>query len=173
MTIMVMFVMTSCSKEEAVVDLQTENTTIESVFTPASADNDPNIDVEKMLSQIQEENENIEATTSDRCPCGVNSISDVYWGSLVNLNIKYDITPGSQVRVHHYVNSGNGYTYHGYDTIYLSGYSGQCANKGVNMSTGQVPSGQVCSFAGIYTPSSPSSSFTTSCGSLRGVVWQH
>lgn len=169
MTIMVMFVMTSCSKEDVIVDSQTQNNTIESVFTPASADNDPNIDVEKMLSQTQE---NISASsTSDRCACGLNSISDVYWGSLVNLNIKYDIIPGSQVRVHHYVNSGSGYSYHGYDTIYWNGYSGECTDKSVNMSTGQVPLGQVCSFAGVYEVNA--SSFSPSCGSLKGVVWEH
>jgi len=168
--------MTSCERESIVEDdIQGWKTSAlddeTPSFIPASESESPDLNIDEIINQLNNESAD-NNTVDDRCPCGVNLINDVTppnWNgdtNLINLNIQYDIKSGAQVRVFHYLRLANGWAYQGYDTIYSGGYSGGCAEKSVNMSTGQIPDGTICSIARIWTG-------TSYCSPWDYVFWTH
>lgn len=164
LTLICLFAFTSCSKENLTPQMQ--ETTISSkvqetpnVFIPADkADMAEEMALlDQLLNGDFEEKTQEETNLKGVYCCSMNSITKVTapWNpSLVNLNIKYDVsTTSQQVQVKHwYKPPGGSYSYYGMDVI-GSSYT-TCNEKSVNMSTGQLPDeGQFISWARIYNGS--------------------
>ncbi len=154
--------MTSCERESIVEDDVSgwkEQPSDNFVSAEQSTEEVPNIS--EFAESVQ--NEDIELRA---CNCGAAASSlglAVSPSGLINLNIKYKLGESDhEVRVFHFRRVGNSWTYYGYDRI---GASTLCVNKSVNMSTGQLPSGDYWSGAIVYDPS------TSYCGTFKTLLW--
>ncbi len=156
--------LSSCEKEAQDVinqDLPTSNVELVE-FTSVEDENAytlSNPDTWERTLQDEDLNPNFRA-----CCAGVQSIKDVWWGSWVNLNIKYELGSNQEVRIFHYHKVNGQWKVLPYNKI-GSSYS-NCTPKGVNMGTGHLPSGDLASGARLWDKSSKSY-----CGSTKYVFW--
>ncbi len=156
--------LTSCEQENSIIEdevLGWKTSPLGSEFAELVVDGEIS---EKMYNLIMtdltplNDDESIESRT---CCAGVSSVSEVTSPSGdININIQYEIGPNQEVDYRHYAYQGGVYRY----TI-GSSYD-VCTPKGVNTSTGQLPTGRYCTIARLRDFSSGY------CGSWKWVVWE-
>lgn len=153
---------TSCEREQIIeTDLnEVQSNTIDDELVYFKDNTNTDIEVPD-ISEFQFAENEIEDRMS--C-CGATYLGLAIspWG-LVNLNVKYDVSQTDQeVRIFHYKRVGSSWVYVGYARI-GSSYS-SCTHKSVNLSTGQLSSGNYWSVAIVYDQSS-------SCGNFKTLRW--
>jgi len=160
---------TACQKEQITPQIDEDQGI---VFVPADKSSaTENMDLLRQIQNGVMTNTSAEKRSSEALNtycCAMNSLTKVVvpWDpTLINLNIKYDVSTTSQVVQikHWYKPPGGSYSYLGQDNI-PSSYT-TCTMKSINMSTGHLAgAGDYISWARIYDGSSY-------CGGSQVLQW--